>query len=664
MKETRPISFVQKHNIQLLGSLFWALYFLGTLFPDFWWTTHWLAFVPTFWKFTILSLAGLCMIYPFFQQKGIDISGQVQALSDRFGKGLLFSTVIGAGILFYTFPIAHDYFGDAFKLLKHVNQHIDTIPPGTHEAFFTFSLSPWEGHSTILALVTYIAYYSGSTYGEAFLYLDLICGCLFVLVWLSFLRFYLKKASSRLILGLAGVCAPCMLIFFGHTESYAPVFLCFTAWLVLLLIYLENKSKTILWSLIPLLLLCLKLHPVALLFIPALGLLFLDYYAQEKPWVSQVSAWKGISRWIITPIFSVGASLYFFVFKDYNDPRSLNETAMEFDRLFLPILSPDPPLEKYNMLSFNHIFDFFSEVLLWSPIALFILVFLVFLHRNKINWHKLSIRLMGLSLLLFTSLFFVINPLLSMQMDWDLMAIPAPIFLIFTVLLLKEVEEEKLIAKLIVPVLGISLLTIPSFFIHAQADSLSKRYESLGIRMYHTYYEWSGKVIQFGLNIETYDSRASYEKRKEELLVKLKPHTIPEKDFEYAFLLIQEGKHHLRVEKDYTKALDYLKRAEFHFPRDKNGVLYLMETHFLRKEFTEAFRYSQELMRQHYPSEKKSIAIAVQCALEAGLIQDALDLASNYVKKWEDNTAISKVKQGLESGIEADSLKRLFSQPK
>ena len=660
MNSSASSSILQSNRLQAISLLFLAFYLLGTFFPDTWWTTHFLAFMTPEWRTSLLVISGGLVVASCLNPKGIQVSAGWQSLSDRFGLWIILLLVGLAGWMMIHFPIVQDSYGDAYKLLGTVQQQVSSIPEGTREALFSFDLSPWAGHSSTLALVTYIAYFAEISYGEAFLWLDVACGCLFVFTWLSAVRWYLDRLSSRLVMGLAGITAPFLLIFFGHIESYAPVCLFFLVWMVGALVYIQKKQVRILWSLIPLLMICMKFHPIAGLFIPAVGLLFLHHYGHSSSWSFRALNWQGISRWILAPVFAAGAFLYFFVFGDYNDSRSLHETAMEFDRLFLPLLSPEAPLDRYNLLSFNHIFDYFCELFLWSPIALFVLVAILFAGKKRIQWNTLPILITGLSLILLAALLFVINPLLSMQMDWDLLAIPAPVFLMFVLVLVKQVEHSSFGGQLLPTSLALSLLSLPVFLIHAEVDAHSHRLERLGVRMYHTYYEWSGKVIQRALDMPTYDSRQAYEVRKSRILNELKPHAIRGIDFEYALLLLGEGKYHLRQSREYEKAFGFLKEAESFFPKEKNVSLYLMEANFLTRQNQEAFAYSMDLVRMQYPSEKKSIAIATQCALEAGIYGEALDLSQYYVQNWDDHQAIREVARRLESEENVEGLRELF----
>ena len=169
---------------------------------------------------------------------------------------------------------------------------------------------------------------------------------------------------------------------------------------------------------------------------------------------------------IYIPICFVGAFLYFFVFQDYKDPRLLQDFR-DIDRLFLPLLSPAPPLDRYNLFSINHIFDYFNIMMLWSPPALFLLVIIGLFYRKQINWKTPQIVITGLTFLLFTTFLFMINPLFSMPMDWDLFSLPAPILLIFVLALLKDVQPTNLAGKILPGCLALAILSLPTFIVNA-----------------------------------------------------------------------------------------------------------------------------------------------------------------------------------------------------
>lgn len=560
------------------------------------------------------------------------------------------------GFLFYQFPMVQDFYGEAYLLNVHLLKFAPTIPAGTHEAFFSFGLAPWDGQKTIFAMVTYLTHFAGITYREAFIYFDAFFGALFVLSWLYFLRTYLTNTLWKVILGIAGLTAPFLLNYYGHIEINAPVLLVNTVWMMGALLYIDNRKKHFLWGLFLLLFVCLKCHAVGLLFVPVWGLMALIHYKGHKN-----LSWKKVSQFLLAPIYGIGALCYFFVFEDHKDSRELIERVGEYDRLFLPLISPEPPLHKYNMLSFNHIFDYFSELLLWSPIAFFLLVVIALFYRKQVNWQAPEVIISGTALLLFGSLFFVTNPLLTMQMDWDLFSMPAPLFLIFTVVLIRQLQDTNLAAKTATICLALALLSVPTFTLHTSEKQLSYRLESVGYRIYHTYYEWAAFTFHNALGL-LWEDRELQMLRKEEILRELHPYAVKGNDREYAGLWSYEGKHFLRVQKDYVMALQYLKAAEEYDANERNTLLYLMETYFTLGQPEQAYPYSLKLLEIGYPNEKNAYMAAIQCALEAGLYADANQLAVDYLTRWNDSPLVTEVYKRLQQNDDLEGIKELFQR--
>jgi hypothetical protein len=605
--------------IRIVGAVFGSFFVFGTFFPETWWSTHWLAFGDPVIRFAWLGLGLGLMLYPWLSSASFSLPGKLDKLfSNRLYIALI---ALGAGLLMYHFPIAIDVYGDAVKVLDFLDQTVPEIPKGTNEGLFTFSLSPWSGHQKVLSIITYIAYWTGLRYQEAFLLLDSLCGALFVALWLNFIHHLFRSTPWRIILGAAGIASPYMLIFWGHAESYAPVFLIFLGFCIQLHHYSKQPSTKRFLLVIFLFVLSLQVHPVALLFLPATALAFVRHQSKSKQYLQN---WKSIGLILLLPIFLAGMVLYFFVFKDHNDSRWMMETAKEFDHLFLPLFSPPAPLDTYNLLSLNHIFNYFCEMLIWSPLALMILFIAVFSLRKKIAWNTLIIQIFGVQLILFVAFLFMLNPLLSMQMDWDLMAIPAISLLVFVAVLVKEHESLLQVKQLLPLALGMSLLSLPNFYIHSQQQLLSHRLEASSIRIYNSYYEWAHKYLQYALDMRVFPSRQGYEAYKLDLLRQFEASPPPGINYELSRMYKHDGRYYLREAKQPQKALPWLKAAHSFYPKGQNECLYLMEAHFLLGDFANAYAISKTLIDIQYPSRDKSLSIAIECASRAGLYDEAL----------------------------------------
>ena len=555
-------------------------------------------------------------------------------------------------VLAILFPMVKDFYGDAYKFNSFLTIIPANIPSATHEKFFTLSLRPWAGEGTILALVTYISYFFQVTYKTAFVIFNAVFGGLFILVWLYFIKNFIKTNLWKFVLIILGFTAPFLLIFFGHIEIYAPIFFFILLWLYLALLFIRNEKNKIFWTLIIVTLISIKLHTISILLLPALGILIWKKFKGNYP------NWKQLAKYLISPIFLVGIIIYFFVFKDHVDGRSLQTTAMAFDHIFLPIFSPPAPLDTYNLFSFNHIFDFFSILFIWSPLALFLVLYIVILSCKEINWNAPEILISGLCLFLFTVFLFMVNPLLSLPIDWDLFSIPAVFLLIFLGVLVTQVETNLSTIKIKYATWIIVIVSFPVFIVHQSETMLSKRLESVGVRVYSTYYEWTAKIIENAYSIDDEYNMNRYD-RGDKLLSKLKPKAKKEIDYEYSSLLIDQGRYYLRIRGNSEKAIELFNEAQT-YDTAYNAKILSLEAYFNLKQYHNAFEVSKELVNLQYPDPKKALKIYIHCGLEYNKYKDVFEACKAYVRNWPEDETVSEVYKRLSENDRIGELKFLF----
>lgn len=558
------------------------------------------------------------------------------------------------------FPILHDHYGDAYKFVDFLDKVPKVIPDESTAHLFSLKLGTKAGMDSILSIITYVAYYGNVTFKSAFAIVGVICGSLFVLSWLLFVRHQLSNHRSQLLLVIAGIGAPFMLNFFGHQEIYPLVLLFTSVWLMLFVIYLQRKSLTLLIILIVLNILCIKLHSIAILFIPALIIGYLSHKHGSRAGFKKFLTIKGITTWILLPMILIGLFAYIFILEDYNDPRSIKGVD-GIDRLFLPVISPDPPLDRYNLFSINHISDFFMQLLMLSPVALFLLVYLVSgSTRKKLNWQSIPILLIGLILSLFLLLFFAVNPLLSMPIDWDLFTLPAVPLLIFSTLLVKQIEviEEPRLPQFLSAAIGIVIVGIPFFVLHSSPDKLSHRYEALGMRIYDTYHEWSFQTIEYALDHGemTIDDQHI---RRRLIIDRLRPSALKNVDYEFAQLLVDDGKYWLRDKNEPLRAIKDLESAAEYCEEDPLNHLYRMEANFAMKQYSSALVHAERLIGLQYKTKYDCYLICVHCAVMAKEYQKAKMYVDLIVAEKATPGMVQLQKQ-LITGKNLDQLEKLF----
>ncbi len=641
---------MKKENSILYGLLITILliYCCGLFFPDYFWATHFIAFTPLIFKIVILFLI-ISLFLKIYFSKNEDLSREVKFVLNNKTISVLAIAFMALAMLF---PMVKDFYGDAYKFNSFLTIIPSTIPDGTNEKFFTFSLSPWAGEGTILAMVTYIAYFIQVTYKTAFVIFDAVFGGLFIITWLHFIKNFIKTATWRFILGVLGFTAPFILVFFGHIEIYAPIFFFILLWIYLALLFIKNEKNKIFWLLFLVTIISIKLHSISLLLTPALMVIIWKKYKGNYP------NWKQIGIYMISPIFIIGGLLYFFVFKDHIDDRSLQTTAMAFDHIFLPLFSPPAPLDNYNLFSFNHIFDFFSVLFLWSPLALFLVLYITIIKYKEINWNAPDILITGLCLFLFSAFLFMVNPLLSLPIDWDLFSLPAPFLLVFLGVLVSHVELRFSTKKIGYASWILVIISFPIFIVHQSETMLSKRLESLGVRIFSTYYEWTAKTIESAYSLDDEYKMNRYD-RGDKLLNKLKPKAKKEIDYEYSSLLIDQGRYYLRIRGNSEKAIELFNEAQT-YDTAYNAKILSLEAYFNLKQYHNAFEVSKELVNLQYPDPKKALKIYIHCGLEYNKYKDVFEACKAYVRNWPEDETVSEVYKRLSENDRIGELKFLF----
>ncbi len=639
----------------ILGTLFFLFFLLGDLFPDYWWASHAIHFLslPLKLSFYICSILFIYLgAKPEMIETTLDKINQQQIKQTNFwliGISLLMAS------LFYFFPIYADFYGEATLLNPHLDTTITSIPKGTHEGFLTFSLRPWGGQITVLAIITYLTYFTGLSYGEVFVYFDVFFGFLFVFTWLKFVNEQLSIRPWKIMLGIIGISSPFLLNFYGHIEVNAPVYWLNLLWMTIFINYFKEKKTKHLYWLAALLLICLKFHAVALMFVPAYTFLCISHFKSGF-----IITWKKVLTYAIVPIYSIGMFCYFFVFKDYKDLRTVDFDVMEYDRLFLPIISPEAPLDKYNLFSFNHLFDYFNEMLLWSPAALFLILVIAITQRKTINWNGPVLILTACSLFLFASLFFVVNPLLTMQMDWDLFAFPSPLLLVLTLVLVKQIESKQILNQVFSISLAISLMCVPFFIVHQDRIMLSNRLEKLGIRIFRTYYAWSAQTFHQSLSMLGED-RAAQIQKVNGILDEIEQDANFGSDQEFATLLRKEGLIYYNFDKDYQNAYHYLNESLDYSKDNWVAKYHLLHTCIVLNRPEEAYALSLDLLKDSYPSLEQAYVVSLQCAINAKKYAEALKHAQDYLKHDPKNEFFILIVNRIESNDRLDELIELFN---
>ncbi|MEM0999581.1 MAG: hypothetical protein AAGN35_21160 [Bacteroidota bacterium] len=658
MKPESP-STPAKYALPALGGSLWLFYLLGTLFPDAWWGTHYFAYVSPAMATGGLLLALALIVLPLVLDPArlIDAFPQLRGATS-WTVALGISGIVA--LLLWQFPLVDDNYGNAETYHRVLNDPVTNLPAGFWGALFSFEWRPDQGREGAFFLVNAVAYLRGMTILEGYRLVGALCGFGWVLSWLRFGQTFLAPGPVRLLFAIAALGSPILLVFMGHLESYALVFLLLGLWMQQLLRAVHLNNTFALWSLLPLWLLGERFNPLFLLLLPVMGLAFLYHYAGKYAWVAKWQTVRGMATTLLLPLLGLGLIGYFFVLEDHADPRILDDFDT-VERLFLPIFSPAPPLDRYNVQSFNHLFDLFNVLVFGAPPLLFGLVALVG-GKRKILVSSPVLAIVTLAWALITAMLFMINPLFSLPMDFDLYLIAVPVSLGLLAALLVQFSEDAWIKSLLPIALGLSLLVVPAFTVNVSKQAHWQRLESVGKYVFKTYYLHSGRYILYALNKSELPVE-EYLARKAAIIDELRPFALPEFDLKFGELLLDQAIILNRSNSGDLRAT----RAAFveaarHIYLESEQVLALTELHFRLGESADAHRNVEELIKRGYPTLDMAYRMGVHTALEAGLYDKAAAHCREYILMVPEDTMIQEVLNRLETNDRVDELRYLFAR--
>ena len=544
------------------------------------------------------------------------------------------------GVIFYNFPIYKDLYGDSFLFEPYLQQIATEIPEHLQNALTSFDFRPATSRQFSLALLALVSKTFSITYQSAFRWSGIFLGLIFSLIWVIQITKYSIRNRNAWLIMLMVFTAPLTLTFYGHNDNYALVYVTLLLWLMGFVNVLHSSNKNGIWFLLIGLVLIIKVHPLFLLLLPAWILILIHKKAPGSELHHKLLNWKGLLTFLGTPIFTAGVYLYFFIFKDYNDPRIL-QNITDFDRLFLPLISPEAPLDKYNLFSIAHIIDYGNILISWSPVA--ILLFFTFKQKN-LNTDPTTL-ILGFTLFLFTVFMFVINPLITMPMDWDLFSIPAIILMVMIFNFAKQNPNQNISTIRLTTFVSVAIILSSFILVNHSPSSLSKRIETIGKHVYKTYYEHSPRIIHSGIAIST-QSIDDYLERKNQLIKELVPFSQKSNDIKFAMFHTDNGILFFRDKHDFKKALFHFKEAEKYAPHYHLNSLHLMQLYLKLNNKNEALKYASILYKNNFPNPLQSRVNLIQVELNFGLINNAKHHQELFLKEFPNTIEFQNTAPG------------------
>ena len=682
-----------KDNAALfLGAVpFFILFIFAGIFPEQLWGISW--FVCLSFEQAIGSI-GFSLVLIILVRLSPRLQGQT---SELIKVMVLIMIATSASVCHYILSIVQDEYGNAFQYREFAQIKQVAFPDDAIEDVFSISITPSTGRKTVLGTYTIVSYLTGLDYGNIFKWSGLIFGFIYSISWVVLIRSIGLSFTTTWVMAAVGCFAAPSFVFYDHLEIYAPVISGMMVWLLLFHRYSKTGSSKILVFLLLLTLVNIRMHPLNLFLLIPLGIMLgqmsTNWFREQR------IDWLWTLKWIHLPVWLLGSICYFFIFQDHIDPRYLND-VQDHERIFLPLISPDAPLDRYNLLSLNHILDFFNVLLLWVIPGVGVLMGSMFSLKARPN-HSNEFILLVTVFLLSGSFLFMVNPLLSMPMDLDLFLLPGVLVLPITAFALKGISLRNswlsLSASLVLTILIASM-----FVVNSNKEQLSARLEMVGKRIFKTYYLHSSRVMISGIGLS--DNRENYIERKKAIVDELRPYALPGNDPKFANLLYDDAMYYLKVENDTLKArsrfeeavgfnpelsmeadgifseyedISYglkllreegnLDQAKIVFkklyenePDDLQPLVYLMEAEFLAKDHLEAYRISRFLLSEKYPTELIALKRTIHCALEAELRDSVISHAAQYLTIDPIDPTINKIGIGLKNHLPLNELKELF----
>ncbi len=702
----------------------WALLFLalglllfplaGLISPGWWWGSHHLAFLPTglvagFWG-VALGLIGVAMWKgrPFLSipltQPGIYTT-----------ISLLVALLVG--FLAYHFPLANDPYGDAFLYFPLREIGAERLDPDIFKKVFSIDFGSGQGRQALLRIMTIVTYYTGLTYKEAYMGLAIGCGTLYTFSWMVFARWYLKRGWP-LILGIVlALGTPMLQVFFGHMENYALAYLLLSWWGMALFVYLEKGGPRVGFWMTFTWLLGYRFHSFFFLFLPVMILAYVYRWqkgkpsrqredlgesnikggqdergregrqpSQDKESVSSLFSIGGLFKKVFLPLTGLGILVYFFALQDHTDPRTLDDFG-NLDRLFLPIVPPEAPLDRYTLQSGWHLFDYLNVVLFWSLPAWLVVLGLGVVQRKKVNWKTPGLPFAFLAWIMVAAMLFMVNPLFSMAMDWDLYCFAVPMMVLFGFGLIRgrfvirdgsqaanlpasdsRANEDRVsqgthgtssARSLTLMALSLALFSLPFIIVNANAEAQSERLITTGKYVFKSYYLHSRRVILFGLNLPPRHP-PEHLVRQEAIVDELRPYALPEKDPQFNQLLTNLGNLAYRLNHDPAKGLSYYLEAEKYGPIRPSDAHNIMYAHLELGQYPEAHVRAKLLLKVGYPDRQQALLHLIRTTLEIKDYPEAKRVVQQFLTEYPKATKMKEVIRRIDEEDRVDELVDMF----
>lgn len=613
----------------------------GYVFPEQLWGSHFLLFMND-WLAAGFMLIGAIAVWFASNTSILNFSALNSEEDERIWKRLrlVFSLLAGAFVI--STPLIHDTYGDSFSIIPHFSEKVTVWTSEMTRELLSLDFSyPKIGEQTFYNVCFLLSWLFDVTPLTALKYLQVACVMLSIFFWTYLVENSVKGLAARASLTLAGILAPFTIVYHAHTEMYALPFTFVLGYLAYGR-YVIGRGNSILHliGMIVLFFLGLKLHVFCVLLFPILLMAFIS----GKKW-EQRELFRTYGHWALLGIGLLAVvTSYLFVAESFNGTRLYTKDNL-YDAVFLPVISSEgPPLDRYNLFSFNHILDYLNMAYLWGNVLWLTPIIAGSALFNKLKQSAYTKGLF-LSFSAFALVFFVLNPLLSMPTDWDLFFFPG---LLLLPLLLDSFSsvDRKHQTSLAVLVNLLALLNLPIFITHLDKSSLSSRLTHVGHHEFKTYWKGTSSTVKQASELQEPHLQSAH---LEESVEHLRPYATAGVDNEFAEVLRTLASFE-DIKKDETKRLTILEEAYSFSPFLLTNTYDLCVEYSRRGLFNKAKPLATELIKNQYPNPKQATNLGVYIFLMSNDKALAIRLCTEAVEKWPDQPKYAQLLETLKSG--------------
>jgi len=428
------------------------------------WGFNHLIFLPAGYSIAFFSLAALALILPFLRKSEMWGDNIIQWFSfnflespKRYINRIIFIAIMAA--LFMIFSAPTHFLGDSYAYLNILDKVSGVYVEWDQTAVFKWSEIGVAKLMIMIKLI--VGGYQGGGALLAFQIISVLSGIF--TIWFIFLIAIVATSDKmkQIVIVASSLLSGTLLLFFGYAEYYHIIWAFHCAHIYFCLRYLkQDKGLIIVWLI---LIVGIVLHLQLAIFLPAT--LYVTAAAGKGAII-----YRRYTRciWAIFCVFSfciVGFAIYKYA------------THLYIEDMFLTLFQGKPIDPGYAVFSPSHLLDLINELILISPVTVFVLMIGVINIKNIIiNRQLIYFGLSAGGCLLFL---FTIDPLLGMPRDWDLFSLTIYTPAIFSILLLPKLGIDSL-KKFIVSIL--ILLTIgsmPFFVTNLNRDKSTLYFEYL-----------------------------------------------------------------------------------------------------------------------------------------------------------------------------------------